>query len=532
MNQTNDDALRRWQHAERLSGDGQGEQARLLYASLFSDPMLSPLAHLRLALLDQRAGGLRGATDHALAAFTAAYADPDLMELLCKSLLQLGETHAALACASALAGMEASVEACAETGKMLSDHMLPEAALPLLSKAMANGLADAPALRYLVGLNLMYVGRLDDARRELEICVRGNPGMLPAHWALAKVGVPAQRGARIERLQRLRQDPAEGAGDAALLHYSLFHELDSADQVEPAWAALAYAMQLRRARVPYDEDAQDALFAAAADAVPEAGAAQVLASESYAGPQPVFVVGMPRTGTTVIEQHLCAHADVASAGELRDLALQARWVTDQAGSNQVDPALLDALRAAPLQELGQRYLAHTRWRANGHAWFADKWPENYLLIGQILRALPRARVLWVRRNAADACFSNLKEWFAGSYYYSYDMAETARQYARFDQLMSRVQALQHPRVAFIDYEAFVQAPDATIGGVIQTLSLPLRDSLRPHARATIATASAIQARGEVSARHVGAWRRYQQSLAPMLDELSRLGYPQTPERLA
>ncbi len=531
MNEINQDALQRWQEAERLSAQGQGEQARSLYVGVLCDPRLAPLAHLRLALLDQQTGDLRGATDHALAAFAAAYADADLMEMLCKTLLQLGETHAALACATALQGMDASVEAYAETGKMLSDHMLPEAALPLLAKAMGKGLANAPALRYLVGLNLMYLGRLDEARRELEICVRGNPGMLPAHWALAKVGLSAERGMRIERLQRLAENPEQGASDAALLHYSLFHELDRAGQPELAWAALEDAMRLRRARVPHDEAAQDALFEAAMKALRDAGT-QNVTSEHDESPQPVFIVGMPRTGTTIIEQHLCAAADVASAGELRDLAMQSRWVAHQSGSKQVDRGLLDALQQASLQELGQRYLSHTRWRANGHAYFADKWPENYLLIGHILRAMPQARVLCVRRNPADACFSNLKEWFAASYYYSYDMGETARQYARYDRYMQAVEALQHPRVAFLDYEAFVDAPTAAIEGVVHALGLPPRDQLRPHDPAIIATASATQARGEVSARHVDAWRCYEKPLAPLLDELSRLGYPQARERLA
>ncbi|MEO5963638.1 MAG: sulfotransferase [Thermomonas sp.] len=531
MNEMNQDALLRWQEAERLSGAGQGDEARLLYAGVFHDPTLAPLAHLRLALLDQRAGDLRGATDHALAAFAGAYADADLMEMLCKTLLQLGETHAALACATALQGMDASVEAYAETGKMLSDHMLPEAALPLLSKAMAKGLANAPAMRYLMGLNLMYIGRLDDARRELEACLRGNPGMLPAHWALAKVGLPAERGMRIERLQRLAENPEPGASDAALLHYSLFHELDRAGQPEQAWAALEDAMRLRRARVPHDEAAQDALFEAAIEALRDAGT-QNVTNEHDEGPQPVFVVGMPRTGTTVIEQHLCAAADVASAGELRDLAMQSRWVAHQSGSSQVDRGLLDALQQAPLRELSQRYLSHTRWRANGHAYYADKWPENYLLIGHILRAMPQARVLCVRRSAADACFSNLKEWFAASYFYSYDMGETARQYARFDRLMQAVEALQHPRVAFIEYEDFVAAPESAIAGVLQSLGLPARDPQRPHAPATIATASATQARGEVTASHVHAWRRYETQLAPLLDELSRLGHARGGERLA
>ena len=163
------------------------------------------------------------------------------------------------------------------------------------------------------------------------------------------------------------------------------------------------------------------------------------------------------------------------------------------------------------------------WRAQGASSYADKWPENYLAIGHILAAMPAARVLCVVRDPMDTCFSNLKEWFASSYYYSYDMAETARQYARFRRLLDRVQALAHPRVASVGYEAFVERPRDSIAAIAGALSLPARQEGGATATHTIATASAVQARDAISRGHMGAWRRYSQQLQPMLAELERCG---------
>lgn len=512
-----------WQQAEHLSGAGRHDLARPLYARLISDRGFAPLAHLRLAVLDRRNGDLRGATTQALAALAAAYADPDLMELLCKVLLTVGETRAALACADRLMGSQARLESCAEVGKMLSDHMLPEAALPLLRRAMALGLANSPAIRYLVGLNLMYLGRLAEAREELERSVAGDPSLAAAHWALSKLGPSDQRNQRVDRLRRQLAITQDGAHDAPLLWYSLFQELDASADGKAAWCALQRGLALRRAQVRFGETAQEALFAAAARGLALATRVAGRAAGQTSGPTPVFVVGMPRTGTTIIEQQLCEMFAVASAGELRDLTVQMRWITRIPGAYQFDQILLDALDENALALLGERYMAHAGWRAGGSRYFIDKWPDNYLAIGHILVAVPQARILCVRRSAVDTCFSNLKEWFGAGYYYSYDLAETARQYIRFDRLMGLVEAMCHPRVAFIEYEAFVRNPHAIAAKAGLELGLPRREESSGGPGPTIATASTVQARQTIDARRIGAWRRYQAHLQPVIELLAASG---------
>ena len=518
------DPMKQWQEAERLAGSEGLEQARAAYEALLEDRTLAPYAHLRLSMADQRAGNVRGATGHALQAFGKAYADAGLLEMLCKLLLRLGEVRAALACANALAQANPSAGALAETGKMFSDRMLPDAALPLVQRAMLKGMADAPAMQYLLGLNLMYAGKLDEALEALERSVVVDPKLASAHWALAKLGDAATRDKRIDRLRDLLKTVDERHQDAPLLWYALFHELDRDEQRVSAWGALEKAMRLRRRQVPHDDAQMDDLYAAATASIDSYVRVEPQ-SESSDATAPVFVVGMPRTGTTVIEQHLCAHADAASAGELRDLAVQMRWVTQQPGPYRFDGTLLRVMQAGDAGLLGRRYLEHTQWCAQGRGFYVDKWPENHLAIGHILRALPQARVLVVRRGAADTCFSNLKEWFAASYYYSYDMLEVARQYARFDRLMKVVESANSPRVAFVDYEAFVQSPAQVVGDLRNTLGLPARaDAGKVGWQGSVATASSVQIRDGVSARHVDSWKRYATYLAPMLNALAQSGH--------
>lgn len=521
------DSMKLWKDAEWLAGNEGMEQARKAYEAMLDDKTFAPYAHLRLSMADQRAGNVRGATGHALRAFGKAYADAGLLEMLCKLLLRLGEVRAALACANALAQVNSAAGALAETGKMFSDRMLPDAALPLIQRAMLKGMANAPAMRYLLGLNLMYAGKLDEALEALERSVVEDPELASAHWALAKLGDAATRDKRIDRLRALLKTVDEAHEDAPLLWYALFHELDRDEQRVSAWGALEKAMRLRRGQVPHDDAKLDDLYAAAATSI-DSGAHRDLLAEQYGSSTPVFVIGMPRTGTTVIEQYLCAHADVTSAGELRDLAVQMRWVTQQPGPYRYDGTLLRAMQADDAGLLGRRYLEHTQWCAQGRGYYADKWPENHLAIGHILRALPHARILVVRRGAADTCFSNLKEWFAASYYYSYDMLEVARQYARFDRLMKMVEAAGLPRVAFVEYEAFVQSPTQVILELRKALDLPARvDTSEARECGSVATASSVQVRDGVSARHVESWKRYATHLAPMLDTLARSGYPQS-----
>jgi hypothetical protein len=248
------------------------------------------------------------------------------------------------------------------------------------------------------------------------------------------------------------------------------------------------------------------------------------------GPQPIFIVGLPRSGTTLLERILGGHPDIADAGELRDFGAQLRWMTELPGPNAPDAALIAAAEDIDHAELGRRYLAHTRWHAGGKPLYTDKLPANALLVGLIARALPEAKVIHVSRAPMDACFSNLKELFGEAYPHSYDQGEMARHYLRHRALMAHWNVAFPGRIHAVSYEALVEDPEAVARGVFDYLGLAFDpSSVDVDKRAgAVATASTAQVREPIHARFVGQWRRYADHLQPTRDILEQAGLDPDP----
>ncbi|HEY0310404.1 MAG TPA: sulfotransferase, partial [Luteimonas sp.] len=436
-------ATRLWHDAERLLDSGLPEAAETAYRQLLADPDLAPAAHLRLSLIASDRQRHREAVDHALAACAKRVRDPQLLKGIARRLFHLGEVHAGLACAldpSIAQGSDARLQA--EMGKLLANHYLPVAALQLLERARAGGFRD-PGLDYLSGLCRMYAGDADGARRDLEAALAAAPTLAPAMRALTKLGPSAPGEDRLARIDAMLEVLGDSHEQAPILHYARFAELDRGDDTARAWAALSRAMELRRRQVRYDAAADQALFDFLCGTTPTPVPAEAGAAAD--GPRPVFIVGMPRSGTTLLERLLGNHPDVHDAGELHDFTRQLRWCADLAGPQYLDLPLAQRAEGIDFAELGRRYLDRTRWRARGRAVYTDKLPANVINVSYIARALPQARILHMVRGPMDTCFSNLKEWFAGIYPHSYHQQEMADHFRNYRRLMAHWRALYPER---------------------------------------------------------------------------------------
>lgn len=503
-----------WQQAERLLAARRYADARSAYESLLADPDWIVPAHLRLSAVSQAEGRQRDSVAHALAAHAHAAREDDaaLLEALCRRLLDIGEIEAGLACASSpvLSGSRDPAVLVAVAG-MMSDFSFTDRALTLLRRARALG-ADSPSLRYRMGLSEMYAGDLDAAEHELEACLAAAPGFAPAHRELARLRRQTRERNHVDRLRAAIARLGAGHADAPVLHYALFKELDDLGDAEGAWEALSEGMRLRRRQVVHDAAAEQALFdhlqTVAATAVPGA---------DDEGPVPIFIVGMPRSGTTLLERILGAHPQVADAGELRDFTCQLRWTCDCVGGPHLDLELARRAERIDPAELGRRYLSHTRWWAKGRAFYTDKLPTNFANVGYIARALPRARILHMVRDPMDTCFSNLKELFAGAYPHSYDQREMAGHFIRYRRLMAHWHAAFPGRILDVHYDALVADPERVARQVLDFCGLAWMPGMVDihRRRGAVATASTAQVREPIHNRFVGQWRRYETHLAPM-----------------
>ncbi len=516
-------SLQRWQAAERQLQQGRHEQAAHAYRALTIEPELAPMAHLRLSLIAQARGHYRDAVDEAVVAHATRVEDPDLLEMIAKRLFRLGELQPAVEIATSVTMLRSnSAGSLAELGKMLSFHMFPAQALRLLDGARALGL-DSPGMRYFIGLNRHYTGDDAGARDMLESCLRMDPGSANALWTLARIGLPPGDGIdRVDRIRAALDKLPEGHADRPMLLYALFTELDRRGDTAAAWPALEAGMRARHAMLPFDPAGEEALFE-------HLGQLGPVAQPGHAGegPRPVFIVGLPRSGTTLLERVLGNHPDIADAGELTDLLRQLRYCADMDGDRLVDLALARKAEASvDWAELGRRYLAHTQWRAQGKAVYTDKLPPNFLHVAYIARALPQARILHMVRGPLDTCFSNIKTLFAGAYPPSHDQAEMAGHYRRYRALMAQWHAAFPGRILDVRYDELVQEPERVAAEVLAFIGLA------PHAGitkleqrdGTVATPSSTQVRAGISDRYIGQWRRYADQLGVLREKLGALAY--------
>ena len=517
------DPLQAWQEAEHLMSAGQSEPAAVLYQQLIDlDGWQSPAA-LRLSTLAARSGRMRDAVAFALRASAPSQQEDDaaLLEALTRQLFDLGEIEAGLACAQAPALSSAyDPDVLRGLGQALLSQSFPDLAETFLQRAQRIRDGGAPA-RYLLGLAAFYQGDEAEAERAWEAALQRNPMMPPVHRLLAKLRRQTPARNHIDRLRATVARMPQGHPEAPWLHYALFKELDDMDDIEGAWQALVQGMEARRRQVAYDAVAEARLFdRLQARSVPATGVAV-----STTAPTSIFIVGMPRSGTTLLEQILARHPHVQDAGELRDMLCQLRWVCDRVGGPHLDEALCVAAEQADMGLLGRRYLEKTAWRANGRAFFTDKMPANFLLVDHIARALPQARILHMVRDPMEVCFSNLKELFVDAYPHTYDQREMAAHFIRYRGLMRHWHSRHPGRILDISYEDLVRAPEAAARRVLDFCGLawdPDVLAMGPRT-SSVATASAAQVREPIHVRYVGQWRRYAHHLQPMQTALDEAG---------
>jgi len=505
-------SIEAWRRAEAAARSG-ARAARAAFEALLEIPELEVPARLRLLALDLEEGGLRAATAQALAAAGVPESEPTLLLELARRLLDLGEVEAGLRCLRSPAIADSADAAThANAGRMLCDLSFYDLALVHLERAQAGGLAGARLL-YLIGMARMYCGEVDSAQEALEACLQGDPDFMPALRLLSTLRRQTPQHNHLDRLRAAQWRLGDSHAFAPLVQYALFKELDDLGQSEAAWTHLARGMAARRTQVAYAEEAEEALFRALLQWSP--------AASTDAGPDgdpaPLFIVGMPRSGTTLLERLLAAHPDVADAGELRDFACQLRWCCDRLGGPHPDAALIASASQVDPALLGRRYMEHAAWRAAGRGHFIDKLPTNFLFAGMIAAALPRARIMHMVRDPMDSCFSNLKALFADAYPHTYSQLEMGRHYLRYRHLMAHWDRMFPGRILQVDYESLVTDPQSQARRVLDFCGLPWTEEVMGAGARTgmVGTASTVQVREPIHTRYLGQWRAYGRHLVPL-----------------
>lgn len=332
---------------------------------------------------------------------------------------------------------------------------------------------------------------------------------------------PDQVAAIEARLQR----PLDEDGELHLCH-ALARHYENLGNPTKAFSWLQRGKQRKRACLGYDSGKDEALFKAVREVCTE----HWLSTRTPAcdSSEPIFIVGMPRTGTTLVERILSSHPDVYSAGELTQFALTIKRATGTPSNLIMDPQTLRAAVDLDYSDLGQQYIESTRPRTGHVPRFIDKMPLNFFYAGFIHRALPNARILCIRRNPLDTCLSSYRQLFATRfpyYNYSFDLLDAGRYYLQFDALMKFWRAAMPARFMEVQYESVVEDIESEARRLLAFCGLRWDPACLDFHRndAPVATASSVQVRQPLYRTSVERWRKYEFALQPLQQLLRSAG---------
>jgi tetratricopeptide (TPR) repeat protein len=364
------------------------------------------------------------------------------------------------------------------------------------------------------GALFMEYGRKDEAMKALEEAARAfphAPGILFSQTDLKRFepGDPL-----IAQMQALLQREGLSVADRTTLHFGLGKVyLDLGDSAQ-AFRHYNEGNRLKRATFAYDADENDRWMAEIARVFSPA-LMKAKADSGARSDMPIFVVGMPRSGTTLVEQILASHPMVHGAGELRKL--------QTLGDDADFPAGFQALPPERLKAMGEAYLAYVAPMAAGRRHVVDKMPANFALAGMIRLILPDARIIHCRRDPVDTCLSCYTKLFAGQQDFAYNLTELGRFHRAYQGLTAHWrEILPASHFLEVDYEAVVADVEAQARRMLDFLGLPWDESvLRFHeTERPVRTASSNQVRQPIYRSSAGRWRKHAAELEPLLAALN------------
>jgi tetratricopeptide (TPR) repeat protein len=371
-------------------------------------------------------------------------------------------------------------------------------------------------LRLTIGHVQKTLGRRPESEAAYKASLAMDPGLAEAWWSLADLKNYAFSDAEVAAMQSLLASEQRGRTSEAQLHFSLGKALEQRGQYAQAFAHYAQANALRRLDAPFDIERFErrceriraffdkAFFAGRAGSGDPSGA-------------PIFIVGLPRSGSTLVEQILASHSRVEGTMELPNILIITRELDAMAPGRDGYPETLRDISATHLRALGARYIAQVAPLRRGHERFTDKLPNNFSHIGLIHAILPQATIIDARRHPMDSCFSTFKQYFAVGQTFSYDLEDLGRYYRCYLSLMDHWDAVLPGRVLHLQYEELVREPEANIHRLLEHCGLAFEPAcLSFHeTRRSVRTASAEQVRQPLYTSGVGYWRHFERELEPL-----------------
>jgi tetratricopeptide (TPR) repeat protein len=400
----------------------------------------------------------------------------------------------------------------------------PTRAKPLLHRALERVPNDA-SLLYRTALSHFYLNETTEADALLARVLEIAPGSGYAWHVRSQLKTYTADANHIPQLRAALAQPRLREIDELLMCFALAKELEDVGEFAQSFETLLRANRIKRGTLSYDV-ANDVNAMQNVMTHYSAAAMQALHGGDPT-PGPIFIVGMPRTGTTLVERILGNHSQVVSIGEAVDfpeeMSAEARATHARLGLEDTD--LLRASLQMDFGAVGRRYLAAVRDQVGEQRYTIDKLPFNFRYCGLIHQALPQAAIVHLTRDPMDTCYAVFKTQFINAYHFSYQLEEIAEYYVAYRRMMDHWHAVMPGVILDVRYEDLVADPQAQVRRLLAHCGLPWEDQVLDFHRSTKAstTASAMQVRRPIYKSSVQKWRNFTRELQPVLQRLAAAG---------
>lgn len=478
---------------------------------------IAGVACMELGRARQAADLLGRATtlDPSRTSFAAAHA---------KALMLSGDLDGAVAEADRVVDQALDAETLNALGMIYALAQAHQQAAVVLRRAVAMS-PDNASCRFTLATMLIFLGDVVAAREEFEACLAANPRYWKAYLALAQLTTHSEEQNHIAKLESILAGQPSDASEACMyLNLAISKEYEDLGDYPRAFNHLRDGKAAGGLRRGYSIVRDQEMF----DAIIESTSGDWNTPPGHPSKEPIFVIGMPRSGTTLVDRILSSHPDVQSAGELSNFGTVFKHLAGSHAAEPIGRATLARARDLDWQDLGERYLSSTRPATGKLPHFVDKLPHNFLYAGYIAKALPNARIICLRRHPMDTCLSNFRQLFAlnaPEFDYSHDLMDTGRYYLLFNRLVAHWQQLLPGRIFEVGYEDLVDAQELTSRKLLQFCELEWTDNCLDFEKnaASVATASAAQVRKPMYRGAIGRWKSYEDQLTELHDLLGDAG---------
>jgi tetratricopeptide (TPR) repeat protein len=378
---------------------------------------------------------------------------------------------------------------------------------------------DNPTLHLAIAHALKTMGRQAEAISAYRRAAEVRPSFGDAYWSLANLKTYRFPDEEIARMRQAAADPQTHPVDRYHLDFALGKALEDRGEYEQSFQFYSEGNTLKTAEARYDRES----FERNARRQAEVCSREFFATRAdwgWPAPDPIFIVGLPRAGSTLLEQILASHSAVEGTKELAEIP---RLVHELTGRESADyPDVLATLTSDQVRQFGERFIAATRiYRSSGRPFFIDKMPNNFRHIGLIHLILPHAKIIDARREPLACCFSNFKQLFANGQEFTYSLEDIGRYYRTYVELMQHWDEALPGKVLRMQHEAVVDDLEGSVRRLLEFCGLPFEPACLEFWKTerNVRTASSEQVRRPIFKEGLDQWRHFEPWLGPLKEAL-------------